>query len=43
MEHVELDRMLDSRKFLDRLYSFAYSRCGSSYEAEDLCSDILML
>jgi len=42
MEQVELNKMLDNREFLDKLYSFAYVRCSSSHEAEDLCSDILV-
>jgi len=42
MEHNELIRLLDNREFLNKLYGFAYVRCSSSHEAEDLCSDILV-
>lgn len=33
---------LNHPEFLDALYGFAYRRCRSSHEAEDLCSDILL-
>jgi len=34
--------MLESKEFLDSLYGFAFKRTSSSYEAEDLCSDIIL-
>lgn len=38
----ETIRQLDDKDFLDKLYGFAYKRCSSSHEAEDLCSDIVL-
>lgn len=35
-------KQLDDKEFLDKLYGFTYKRCNSSYEAEDLCSDIIL-
>ncbi len=37
----EAIKKLGDREFLDKLYGFAYKRCSSSHEAEDLCSEIL--
>lgn len=36
-----LSRLAD-KDFLDKIYHFAYHRCNTSYEAEDLCSDIIL-
>lgn len=33
---------LNDREFLGKLYGYAYKRCNSSHEAEDLCSDIVL-
>lgn len=41
MKAKQAETLLADREFLDRLYSFSYRRCGSSYEAEDLASDIV--
>ncbi len=37
----EVLKLFDDKDFLDSLYGFAYKRTGNSYEAEDLCSDII--
>lgn len=33
---------IENREFLDKIYSFSYHRCNTSYEAEDLCSEIIL-
>lgn len=38
----EVLKLLNDREFLDSLYGFAYKRTNNSYEAEDLCSDIII-
>lgn len=38
----ELINILTDRKFLNKLYGYAYKKCRSSHEAEDLCSDIVL-
>ena len=35
-------RELSRQEFLDKLYGFAYKRCYSAHEAEDLCADIIV-
>jgi RNA polymerase sigma factor (sigma-70 family) len=35
-------KYLDDKEFLDKLYRYAYKRCSTSYQAEDLCSDIIL-
>ncbi len=42
MKTNEVLEWIDNREFLDRIYQFAYHRCNTSYEAEDLCSDIIL-
>ncbi len=42
MRSEEALAQLNNPEFLDALYGFAYRRCHSSHEAEDLCSDILL-
>jgi RNA polymerase sigma factor (sigma-70 family) len=42
MGTVEIIKQLGNKEFLDKLYGFAYKRCNSSFEAEDLCSDIVL-
>ena len=41
MKKSELLQKID-QEFLDRLYGFCYGRTRDSYEAQDLCSDILL-
>ena len=41
MKTNEALRLLDDKDFLDKIYHFSYRRCSSSYEAEELCSDII--
>jgi DNA-directed RNA polymerase specialized sigma24 family protein len=36
-------KLLSDKEFLDKLYGYAYKRCNTSYEAEDLCSDIVLM
>lgn len=33
---------LDDKEFLGKLYGYAYKRCATSQDAEDLCSDIVL-
>ena len=40
MKKQELLNYLDE-KLLDKLYGFCYARTNDSYEAEELCSDII--
>ena len=42
MGYGETIERLSDQAFLDKLYGFAYKRCSSSHEAEDLCADILL-
>jgi len=35
--------LLSNRSFLDSLYNFAYKRTNGSFEAEDLCSEIIVM
>lgn len=42
METNEMLKIIGEKEFLDKLYGFAYPRCGSSYEAEELCSNIVL-
>lgn len=35
-------KLLDDKDFLDKIYHFSYHRCNTSFEAEDLCSDIII-
>ena len=41
MKKSELLQKID-QEFLDRLYGFCYGRTRDSYEAQELCSDILL-
>ncbi len=34
--------LLEDKDFLDKIYHFSYHRCNTSFEAEDLCSDIIL-
>ena len=38
----EVLNLLNKKDFLGSLYGFAYKRTNNSYEAEDLCSDIIL-
>lgn len=42
METNEMLKIIGEKEFLDKLYGFAYQRCSSSFEAEELCSDIVL-
>jgi RNA polymerase sigma factor (sigma-70 family) len=42
MKADESIQYLDNKEFLDALFGYAYKRCSSSHEAEDLCSDIIV-
>lgn len=35
-------KMLEDNGFLDKIYNFSYHRCSTSFEAEDLSSDIIL-
>ncbi len=40
MKKIELPKMID-KKLIDAIFGFCFARTNSSYEAEELCSDIL--
>ncbi|MCM1120210.1 MAG: RNA polymerase sigma factor [bacterium] len=42
MKRDEAIKLLSDQQFLDKLYAYAYQRCNTSHEAEDLCSDIIL-
>lgn len=42
MKTNETLKLLDNKDFLDTIYHFSYHRCNTSFEAEDLCSDIVL-
>ena len=42
MKTNETLKLIGDKKFLDKIYQFSYRRCNTSYEAEDLCSDIIL-
>lgn len=42
MKTDEILKLIDDRSFLDKIYRFSYARCSSSFEAEDLCSEIIL-
>ena len=42
MKTDETIKMLSDKTFLDKLYGYAYHRCRTSHEAEDLCSEIIL-
>ncbi len=42
MKTNETLKLLDDKDFLDKIYHFSYHRCNTSFEAEDLCSDIIL-
>ncbi len=42
MKTDETLKLLEDKSFLDKIYHFSYHRCSTSFEAEDLCSDIIL-
>lgn len=42
MKTEEVLRLIDDSDFLEKIYGFAYRRCSTSFDAEDLCSDIII-
>lgn len=42
MKTNEVLEQMNNQEFLDKIYHFAYHRCASSFEAEELCSEILL-
>ena len=42
MKTNEILKLIGNKELLDKIYQFSYQRCNTSYEAEDLCSDIIL-
>lgn len=42
MKTNEALSLLEDQSFLDKIYHYSYHRCNTSFEAEDLCSDIIL-
>ena len=42
MKTNEILKLIDDKEFLNKIYQFSYRRCDTSFEAEDLCSDIIL-
>lgn len=42
MKTNETLKLIGYKEFLDKIYQFSYRRCNTSYEAEDLCSEIIL-
>ena len=42
MKTNEALKRIGEQEFLDKIYQYAYRRCNTSHEAEDLCSDIVL-
>ncbi len=42
MKTNEILKLIDDKEFLNKVYQFSYRRCDTSFEAEDLCSDIIL-
>jgi len=42
MKTNEVLQQIGEQEFLDKVYQYAYRRCNTSHEAEDLCSDIIL-
>ena len=42
MKTNEILQLIGEQEFLDKVYQYAYRRCNTSHEAEDLCSDIVL-
>ena len=41
MKISEAFQLIGNKDFIDKIYQFSYYRCNTSFEAEDLCSDII--
>ena len=41
MRTTGLPEQSGNAEFIDKIYQFSYRRCNTSFEAEDLCSDII--
>lgn len=41
MKTDEILTLIADKDFLDKIYGYSYRRCATSYEAEDLCSEII--
>ena len=42
MKIDEVFELIDNSDFLEKIYGFAYRRCSTSFDAEDLCSNIII-
>lgn len=42
MKIDEVFNLIDNNDFLEKIYGFAYRRCNTSFDAEDLCSNIVV-
>ena len=42
MKTNEILKLIGDKALLDKIYQFSYRRSNTSYEAEDLCSDIIL-
>lgn len=42
MKTNEVLEIIGEKDFLDKIYGFAYRRCSSSHDAEELCSEIVL-
>lgn len=42
MKTNEMLKLIGNKEFLNKIYQFSYRRCNTSYEAEDLCSNIIL-
>lgn len=42
MKTNEILKLIGNKEFLNKIYQFSYRRCNTSYEAEDLCSNIIL-
>lgn len=42
MQTSEALEQMNDREFIQKIYNYAYGKCNTSFEAEDLCSDIII-
>lgn len=42
MNTDETLRQISNKEFLDEVYHFSYHRCASSFEAEELCAEVIL-
>lgn len=42
MKTDEILNLINDKAFLDKIYHFSYNRCNTAFEAEDLCSNIII-